>query len=106
MAEGVWVVLGAAVGAISAVITTILSARIKDRPDYFDKKAMSLLTQIMSKSTAPWHDIKRLSAVIGLPNEETRQLLLLIGARGHESGSGAWALVSRVDLANTLCEAD
>jgi hypothetical protein len=96
-AEGVWVILGTAIGAIGSMATTFLNAWLtKDRPDYFDRRAMKLLTKILSESTAPWHDIRTLSNVIGCSQDDTRQLLLMIGARGHESGSGAWALVSRV----------
>lgn len=90
-------VLGAAIGTIGSVATTFLNAWLtKDKPDYFDRRAMKLLTTILSESGAPWHTVKDLSNVIGCSPEDTRQLLLMIGARGHESGSGAWALISRV----------
>lgn len=97
MADGGWVVLGAAIGTLGSILTTLLNAWLtKDSPDYFDKRAMKLLKSILSESDQPWHDIKDLSHVVGLSHEDTRQLLLLVGARGHESGSGAWALVSKV----------
>ncbi|WP_338826693.1 hypothetical protein [Bradyrhizobium sp. 27S5] len=97
MAEGGWVVLGAAIGTIGSVATTLLNAWLtKNKPDYFDQRAMSVLKAILTDSKDPWHSIQRLSRVVGLKDEHTRQLLLLIGARGHESGSGGWALISRV----------
>jgi hypothetical protein len=97
MAEGGWVALGAAIGTIGSVATTLLNAWLtKDKPDYFDKRAMKLLTTILSASVGPWHTVEDLANVIGCSPEDTRQLLLMIGARGHESGSGAWALISRV----------
>ncbi|HZL41328.1 MAG TPA: hypothetical protein VFC45_13745 [Pseudolabrys sp.] len=82
MAEGGWVVLGAAVGTIGSILTTWLNAWLtKKAPDYFDKKAMDLLTSILKSSSEPWHNIKELANVIGLTPDETKQLLLLIGAR-------------------------
>jgi hypothetical protein len=99
MAEGGWVVLGAAIGTMGSILTTLLNAWLtKGSPDYFDKKAMKLLKGILSDSAEPWHNIQHLSHIVGLSHEDTRQLLLLIDARGHPSGSGAWALVSRVGL--------
>ncbi|WP_438275809.1 hypothetical protein [Nitrobacter sp.] len=98
MAEGGWVVLGAAIGTIGSVATTFLNAWLtrKDKPDHFDKKAMKLLEAVLKDSEQPWHHIETLSRLVGLSRQDTRELLLLIGARGNESGSGAWALISRV----------
>jgi hypothetical protein len=99
MAEGGWVVLGAAVGTIGSILTTWLNAWLtKGAPDYFDKKAMDLLRTILKDSDEPWHNIKNLTNAVGLTPEDTKQLLVLIDARGHYSGSGAWALISRVGL--------
>lgn len=100
MAEGGWVVLGAAIGTFGSVATTLLNAWLtRNKPDYFDQRAMKLLKGVLSESRYPWHPIGRLSHIVGLSHEDTRQLLLLVGARGHESGSGGWALISRVGTA-------
>lgn len=97
MAEGGWVVLGAAIDTFGSVATTLLNGWLnKNKPDYFDQRAMKLLKAVLQDGEYPWHSIKKLSQVVGLFDEDTRQLLLLAGARGHESGSGAWALISRV----------
>lgn len=99
MAEGGWVVLGAAVGTLGTVITTVLNAWLaKSKPDYFEKRAMKLLNSVLSQSEAPWHSLSHLSNIVGLNPKDTRELLLMIGARGHESGSDAWALISRVGV--------
>lgn len=99
MAEGGWVVLGAVIGTAGSILTTWLNAWLtKKGPDYFDKTAMDLLEQILKDSDHPWHNIKELSNAVGLSQDDTKQLLLLVGARGHYSGSGAWALISRVGL--------
>jgi hypothetical protein len=98
MADGGWVVLGAAIGTIGSVVTTLLNAWLssKDKPDYFDRMAMKVLKAVLTDSEYPWHDIKSLASVVGLSQQDTRQLLLMIGARGHERGSEGWALISRV----------
>ena len=97
MAEGAWVVLGAAIGTVGSIAGTMLNARLsRAKPDYFDTRAMKLLKNVLTDSEQPWHGIRDLSHVVGLSPSDTRQLLLLVGARGHESGSGAWALTSRV----------
>lgn len=90
-------VLGAAIGTVGSIATTMLNAWLsRDKPDYFDARAMKLLKDVLTESQNPWHDIRDLSHVVGLSPSDTGQLLLMIGARGHESGSGAWALISRV----------
>jgi hypothetical protein len=54
MAEGGWVVLGAAVGTIGSILTTWLNAWLaKKPPDYFDKKAMDLLRAILADGDDP-----------------------------------------------------
>jgi hypothetical protein len=98
MAEGGWVALGAAIGTVGSVVTTLLNAWLsnKNKPDHFDRSAMKVLKAVLTDSEHPWHDLKSLASLVGLSSKETRQLLLMIGARGHESGSEAWALISRV----------
>jgi hypothetical protein len=99
MAEGGWVALGAAIGAIGSAATTLLntwlSERSKGEPDHFDKIAMDVLKSILNEGPE-WHYLDYLANVVGLPPEQTRELLLLVGARGHESGNGRWGLVCRV----------
>jgi len=70
MAEGGWVVVGAAVGIIGSILTTWLNAWLtKKAPDYFDKKAMDLLRTILADGDDPWHNIKDLTNAIGLGPE-------------------------------------
>lgn len=58
MAEGGWVVLGAAIGTIGSVVTTLLNAWMtKDKPDYFDRRAMSILRSVLTESEQPWHSL-------------------------------------------------
>ena len=71
MAEGGWVVLGAAIGTIGSVVTTLLNAWLpKDKPDYLDQGPMKLLKAVLSDSKYPWHPIERLSHIVGLSHED------------------------------------
>lgn len=97
MAEGGWFALGAAIAAAGPVVTSIVSAWVaRAKPDYFDKTAMKVLREVLRSSDSKWHHISALSNTIGLSRDDTRQLLLLIGARGRETGSSEWGLVSKV----------
>ena len=73
MAEGGWVVLGAAIGTIGSVVTTLLNAWLsnKDGPDYFDRRAMKVLTAVLTDSARPWHSLKTLSSLVGLSQQDT-----------------------------------
>jgi hypothetical protein len=98
MAEGGWVVLGATVGTLGSILTTWLNAWLtKEAPDYFDKKAMALLKEILEKGPK-WREISYLANIIGLSHEDTKQLLLLIDARGNPSHPNRWGLKSRNPL--------
>jgi hypothetical protein len=90
--------LGAAIGTIGSVVTTLLNAWLanKDKPDYFDRRAMKVLKAVLTDSVHPWHSLKTLSGLVGLSQPDTSQILLVIGGRGHVSGSGGWAPISRV----------
>jgi hypothetical protein len=98
MAEGGWVVLGSADGTLWSILTTWLNAwLIKEAPNYFDKKAMAPLKEILEKGPK-WRESSYLANIIGLSHEDTKQLLLLIVARGNRSHPNRWGLKSRNPL--------
>ena len=91
MAEGGWIVLSAAVGAAGSIITTWLNALFaKGRPDYFDKIAVQVLkTELKGKGE---RSVKELANIIGLPEKETKELLLIAGATGNKEQPLLWAI--------------
>ena len=99
MAEGAWVVLGAAIGVVGSLLTTGLNAWLARRNDLdrYDKAAMKLLTQMLEKGRN-WRTLKTLSNVIGASENDTKELLLMLGARASETNPELWGLVSRNPL--------
>jgi hypothetical protein len=100
MAEGAWVVLGAAIGVAGSLLTTGLNAWIARHNDLdrYDKAAMKLLTQMLEKGRN-WRTLKTLSNVIGASENDTKELLLILGARASETNQELWGRVSRNPLA-------
>jgi hypothetical protein len=95
MAEGGWIVLGSALGTAGSILTTWLHAWLnREKPDYFDRKAMKLLKNILEGDPKKWHKIQLLANVVGLSVHETKQLLLLIDARADHTNSEQWGLIS------------
>ncbi len=98
MAEGAWVVLGAAIGTVGSILTTWLNAYLtKKPPDPYDVAAMKLLKDMLEKERN-WRTIDTLSNVIGADKQTTKEYLLAIGARGSETDANLWGLISRNPL--------
>ncbi|WP_316203595.1 hypothetical protein [Bradyrhizobium sp. SZCCHNS3051] len=99
MAEGAWVVLGAAIGAAGSLLTTALNAWLTSKNlDRYDKAAMKLLTQMLERGHN-WRKLRTLSNVIGASEQDTKELLLILGARASETNPELWGLISRNPLA-------
>ncbi|WP_315742208.1 hypothetical protein [Bradyrhizobium sp. SZCCHNR1075] len=99
MAEGAWVVLGAAIGSAGSLLTTALNAWLTRHNDLdrYDKAAMKLLAQMLEKGQN-WRKLRALSNVIGATEQDTKELLLILGARASEANPELWGLVSRNPL--------
>ena len=98
MAEGAWVVLGAAIGTAGSILTTWLNARLgRPTPDPYDVQATALLKSMLEKGPN-WRNINTLANVIGADNKLTKEFLLALGARGSETNGDLWGLISRNPL--------
>jgi len=98
MAEGTWVVVGAAIGTAGSILTTWLNAYLsKDSPDPYDVQATALLKSMLEKGPH-WRNINTLANVIGADNKLTKEYLLALGARGSETNGDLWGLISRNPL--------
>ncbi len=103
MGEGLWVVLGAAIGTAGSVSTTWLSAflsRQSSHPKY--DKAIEELLQAMLSNGPKWRNLSTLAAVTGLSENHVKEYLVEMRARGSETNPRLWGLVSR----NPLSEID
>jgi len=99
MADGGWVVLGAAIGTAGSALTTWLNAYLnRDKTQrVYDKAAMSLLKRMLEDGE-PWQEVGQLANVIGLSPKLTMEYLVMLGARGNERTPSLWGLVSRNPL--------
>jgi hypothetical protein len=57
-----------------------------------------LLKNMLNHPIYSWRQIKTLAAVIGCDEEQTKEHLIAIGARGSEKDDGKWGLLSRHPL--------
>ena len=62
------------------------------RQTLIDKKRQKLLGQMLANPDWDKRNIETMAAVIGTNEEEAARLLIELGARGSESGSGMWTL--------------
>jgi Cache domain len=99
MAEGAWVALGATIGVIGSLLTTSLNAWLsrKNQLDQYDIAKMKVL-KTMLEGKRKWRKLAMLSNVIGASQHDTKELLLMLGARASETGPDVWGLISRNPL--------
>lgn len=90
--------LGAIVGAVATlgglVLTDYIQARRKTEADRPKKRLLA----DMLRSGHKWRTLTTMANVTGLTESEVKQLLVEIGARGSETDSALWGLVSRNPL--------
>ena len=88
--------LGGIVGALLTLFGNVVLHWLKEKPKReLDKKRKAILAEMLDDSRFPekWRKLSTLSAVIGTGDEETRRLLVEIGARGSEKADGKWGLI-------------
>lgn len=95
-----WAALGGAlIGAITTLGGTLLNAHLnRTRPNPADETAKALLKHMLEVKELRWRTIHTMANVIGRTDEQTRELLLEIGARGSENNADLWGLISRNPL--------
>lgn len=105
MAEGVWVLLGTALGTIGSLATTWLSSHLSRKSPHpkFDKAVETLLRQML-QGEHKWRKLDTLASVTGLTHKETKEYLIEIGARGSETDAGLWGLISRNPLSDIAAD--
>jgi hypothetical protein len=96
MDEGLYVLIGTALGVIGSLGTTYLNARLsRAKPDPVAEARKKLLLAMLEDERFEWRKLVILSHVIGASEETTKNLLLEIGARASEDGQNLWCLISR-----------
>jgi len=101
---GLWIgLIGVALGAGLTLFSNIIFHWIKEKPNRdLDNQRMEILKIMLEddKFEYKWRNISTLSAVIGASKEETKRLLIKVGARGSETDEGKWGLISKHPLPN------
>jgi hypothetical protein len=97
--DGVWVVLGAAIGTFGSIATSWLNAHLQRSSQYpkYDK-AIDNLLKAMLEAGPKWRNVRTLANVTGLSESDVKEYLVLLGARGSETDSTLWGLISRNPL--------
>lgn len=93
------------VGVLSGAIVTFLGQFLlhwyQDRPKRrLDAQREKILKQMLSNNntSTEWRKIETLSRVVGANGDETKRLLIKIGARGSEKENDVWALIENKPL--------
>ena len=89
---------GAVIGSIATIAAGIVSACLKKKEIEKLEKPRKALLLSMLNTPDRWRSLKTLSHVVGLEEQETKNLLLAIGARASEDGQAKWGLLSRNPL--------
>lgn len=96
MAEGLYALIGTALGVLGSWGTAYISAVLsKSKPDSVAEARKKLLLELLEDERFAWRKLHVLCHVIGADETTTKALLLEIGARASEDGENLWALVSK-----------
>ena len=99
-----WIAL---VGIIGAIVGSGLTLAGNFALEWFkgknqkgiDHARQKILKEMLEGQAFQWRNLSTLAAVIGCDEEQTKNHLIAIGARGSEKNDGKWGLMSRHPLA-------
>ena len=100
-----WIGLVGAIGAIVGSLLTLFGnialewcrGRKKRQSDDARQK---ILKNMLEDPEYQWRDISTLASVVGCNEEQTKDHLIAIAARGSENDNGKWGLISKHPLSN------
>lgn len=98
-----WIALVGVVGAIAGSLLTLVGSFalewFKRKPQRdVDCARQKILRQMLNDEAFQWRNLSTLAAVIGCDEEQTKNYLIAISARGSENNDGKWGLISRHPL--------
>jgi hypothetical protein len=95
MDSGTAAVLGASVGVVGSLLTTWLNAILTRSGDkQYERKTMEILREALQKGEN-WQSLPSLAALIGAPEGQAKELLIMLGARTRQSQPSMWGLRSK-----------
>ena len=90
---------GVIVGSLTTIVGNIIIEWFKNKSQKkLDLARQKLLKELLLDQAYQWRSISTLSAVIGCSEEQTKNHLIAISARGSELNDGKWGLISRHPL--------
>jgi hypothetical protein len=93
---GLAAILGAAVGIIGTLLTTLLQHHLQTKPaKSLAEKRRARLMELLTAEGYQWRTMATLSAAIGASEEATAELLLQLDARTSDTDRKIWGLISR-----------
>jgi hypothetical protein len=88
--------VGVICGALITVVGNFLIEYFKtSKIRKADKERMSILESMFNHEKYEWRKLSTLASVIGLDEVNTKDLLILIGARASETNGDTWGLISK-----------
>jgi hypothetical protein len=94
-------IIGGIVGACLTILGNVALHWLKEKPNRdFDNRRKRMLKQMLDDSQYPdkWRSLSSLSTVIGASEEDTKRLLIELGARGSHVESDKWGLIKNHPL--------
>jgi len=94
-------VVGVIIGAlISSTTNYIVEYNKNKKQNNLNKIKQDILIKMLQDKAFEWRKLSTLSKVIGSTEEETKNHLIVIGARGSEKESEMWGLILNHPLEN------
>lgn len=92
-------VLGAFVGSSLTIVGNFALEWSKGKKQRkIDTTRQKILKDMLEDQAFQWRNLATLAAVVGCDEEQTKNHLIAIGARGSEHNDGKWGLISRHPL--------
>ncbi|MFN9726514.1 hypothetical protein [Acidovorax sp.] len=98
-----WIALVGVVGVVAGSLLNLVGSfalewfKRKFQRD-MDCARRKILLQMLNDEAFQWRNLSTLAAVIGCDEEQTKNHLIAIGARGSEKNDGKWGLITRYPL--------
>lgn len=94
--------IGVFVGALTNVLGSLLLEWHRGKESKkSDKLRQKILKKMLEDPRFEWRKLSTLAAVVGCTEEQAKDHLVAISARGSETNEGQWGLISRNPLSST-----
>ena len=101
ISEGFWFAIGAVVGTMGSIGTTWLTAWLSRQSQYprYDAKVQAILREMLG-GKLKWRRLDTLARVTGLTDQDVKDYLIELDARGSANNGKLWGLIARNPVAD------